>query len=271
MPACVSTSETGRASRRLLLLVCAVLAAAAIPATPTMAQGLSGGGAGGSAPKEGNKAGSPEEEDLGSTPFTEYGEFNEDTEEAADAKFFQYGRFFGVSLSGGLQTVTGNRGLLWKGGFPNVALKIHYWFDFNLSLELGFETASHSYTDTRTNDFVDANMIRTGGGIRYQFDTRDLAAPISFANPYLTLAMASYAKRETSTLEQTTEPDSNIGFSVGAGFEIALKPKKAYLLLDGRAHFVTFKDTLTTNFRSLGLPDLTGQFYTWTAGVLFTW
>ena len=84
----------------------------------------------------------PEEEDFSSSPFTEYGEFNEEQDEAADTKFFQYGRLFGVSLGLGFEGVTGNRGLLWQGGFPMIEMKVHYWFDFNVALDLGFANAS---------------------------------------------------------------------------------------------------------------------------------
>ena len=89
----------------------------------------------------------PEEDDFSNTPFTEYGEFNEEADEEADANFFAHGRFFGVSLGLGFEGVTGNRGLLYQGGFPMVNGKIHYWFDFNFALDMDFYFASHFYTD----------------------------------------------------------------------------------------------------------------------------
>src|SRR4051812_45090894 len=77
----------------------------------------------------------PEEDDFSTTPFTEYGEFNnQEAEEEEDTKFFQYGRFFGLSIGFGTQGVTGNRGQLWQGGFPMVEFKLHYWFDFNIAM-----------------------------------------------------------------------------------------------------------------------------------------
>src|SRR4051812_6901711 len=126
MPASTSTSN------KLLgySLVFACLCALAYARPAKAAEG---------APSAG-KASQPEDEDFTGSPFTEYGEFNEDADEAADAKFFQYGRLFGISLGGGYQGAGGNRGLLWQGGFPNIDFKLHYWFDFNFALDLNFFT-----------------------------------------------------------------------------------------------------------------------------------
>src|SRR5688572_24009328 len=84
-----------------------------------------------------DRTGTPEEDDFSNTPFTEYGEFNEQDDEEAETKFFQYGRFFGVSLAAGYQGVTGNRGIVWKGGLPAIDFKVHCWFDFNTAIQLG--------------------------------------------------------------------------------------------------------------------------------------
>src|SRR5262245_56475291 len=71
------------------------------------------------------KPGQAEDDDFSSTPFTEYGEFNEEAEEIADSRFLQYGRFFGVSVGFGGEGATDNRGLLWQGGFPLFEAKVH--------------------------------------------------------------------------------------------------------------------------------------------------
>src|SRR5688572_16869261 len=85
-------------------------------------------------------------DEFSETPYTRYGEFNEDEDEAEATTFFQYGRFFGVSAGLGFQGVTGNRGLFWRGGFPTLALKVHYWFSFIFALDLEFTTSAHSFT-----------------------------------------------------------------------------------------------------------------------------
>src|SRR4051812_26437303 len=90
----------------------------------------------------------PEEDDFKGSPYTDYGEFNnQEAEEEADTRFFQYGRFFGISLGLGTEQVFGNRGALWNGGFPMIELKLHYWFDFNFALALDVFSAPHFYED----------------------------------------------------------------------------------------------------------------------------
>lgn len=214
----------------------------------------------------------PEEEDFSHTPFTEYGEFNEEAEEAADTKFFQYGRFFGVSLGTGYQGLTGHRGRLWSGGAPAMDFRVHYWFDFNVALDLGVFIAPHYYTsDASSASRVDVKMTRLGLNTKYYFDTKNLSAAISFANPHVLAGAGAYSKVESSPgIEADSE--SVFGLNFGAGLEFAIKPKKVYFQLDGKYHIVTFGDVSNSDFAtSHQIPDLTGDFYTISGSLLFTW
>lgn len=208
------------------------------------------------------------------TPFTEYGEFNEEADEAAETKFFQYGRFFGVSLGVGIEGVTGNRGLLWGSGFPMLDFKVHYWFDFNNALDLGFFNVKHMYeVDTALGGQYDVTMFRFGVDVKHYFDTKDLSAAISFANPYVLLGAGSFTKTEVPDSAGTaaTDTDSAFGLSVGGGLEFVITPRKSYFELEGKLHTVTFKDTYSSMYNSYTGGDLSGYFYTVTANVLFTW
>lgn len=214
--------------------------------------------------------GKSEEEDFSSSPYTEYGEFNEDDEEAATTQYMQYGRFFGASLGLGTHGAFGNRGNLWEGGFPTLDLKLHYWFDFNFALQLGFTTSPHTYT--RSAERYDVRFNRIGIDLKYYFDTRDASAAITFAGPYLVGGVGSITKSETNTVSKTTDHDTAVALSLGAGLEFTLSPKKVYFFMQGTFDIANFKDTNTSEFQaSNGLDDLTGQFYTLTAGMLFTW
>jgi hypothetical protein len=235
------------------------------------AEGSSGGAAAGEKHGE-DKTLKPEDDDYSSTPFTEYGEFHEAGDEEADTKFLQFGRFFGASVGLGFEFVDGNRGALWEGGFPLVDFRLHYWFDFNVALDVGFTTVSQYYDTTVENlGHVDVNMFIVSVDFKYYFDTKNLSAPISFANPYLLLGAGSYSKTENSVSAQSQDQDSSLGVCAGAGFEFIVSPRKVYFALEGKVHFVTFKDTYTTRFSSAGLPDLTGQFFTLSGNLLFTW
>jgi hypothetical protein len=258
----VAVGEAMSLTRVFLLTALATLALA----QPLLAAESSGKSS------EGGKTTTPQDEDFSNSPFTEYGEFNEISEEETDARFFQYGRFFGVSLGLGFEFIDGNRGALWQGGFPMVDFKVHYWFDFNFALTLGFFTANHFFDTTVQNLFhVDANLLHLGIDLKYYIPTSHFSAPISFANPFLVTGFGSYAKTQNSNTQQTQDQDSSVGVSLGAGLEFAISPKKAYFQLEGKVHIVRFKDTFTTNFRSIGLENLTGNFYTFTGNFLFTW
>lgn len=213
----------------------------------------------------------PQEDDFKTSPYMQYGEFNEEKEEEEDAQFFQYGRFFGVSLGLGFETADGNRGAAWQGGFPLFDLKIHYWFDFNFAIDLNFYTVNHSFQTS--SGPTEVNMIRAGIDVKYYFDTQNIAAPISFANPYVVLGVGEYTETQTSgTLEgnQTSSPFTSFAACVGAGFEFAIKPKKTYFTVEGKVHFVHFDSDNTTNFVPQ-LQNTDGNLYTGVAGFLFTW
>jgi len=212
----------------------------------------------------------PEEEEFKQTPYTGYGEFNEQEEEDQSARFFQYGRFFGVSLGLGFNGVTGNRGALYQGGMPAVDFKLMYWFDFNFALELGLTTVQHFYDSTSVGH-GDVTLTRLGVDLRYYLPVENLSAPITFANPYLILGAGSITKSESLRDQGVTSSDSGTGITVGAGLEFTLAPKKVYLGTSARYHVVSFKDTYTTEFTGDNLQDLTGGFFTVLGSVLFTW
>lgn len=217
----------------------------------------------------------PEEDDFSDTPYTEYGEFNEEHDEVSDARFYQYGRFFGVSLGLGYEGATGNRGVLWSGGgFPVIDIKVHYWFDFNIALDLGITTASHYFTTTvGGRGTVDANIFRFGVNVRYAFDTKNVAAPISFASPFVSVGVGSYSKTEVSSNGGDPDNDSSFGISFGGGLEFVVSPRKTYFLLEGKFHMLTFKDTNTGIYQSATpqVDDLNGLFYTFVGSFMFTW
>jgi hypothetical protein len=215
----------------------------------------------------------PQEDDFKNSPYMQYGEFNEEKEEEEDAQFFQFGRFFGVSLGLGYETADGNRGAVWRGGFPLVDFKLHYWFNFDFALDLNFYYAPHSFLNSDGVSSTNLNIIRGGIDLKYYFDTKNIAAPIAFANPYLVLGAGEYSLTESaaSISGNTTPENSNsFGIDAGAGFEFAIKPRKTYFTLEGKIHFVHFDSDNDGNFAPQ-LADSSGNLYTFVAGVLFNW
>ena len=216
----------------------------------------------------------PEEEDFRTSPYGEYGSFNEDKEEEEETRFFHHGRLFGVSAGGGMNFVSGNRGAAWQGGLPLIDLRLHYWFDFNLAADFQFTTVPHSYPDLATGSGrYNVTMIRLGGDLKYYLDIKDLSAAITFANPYFLVGVGAYTKSEVNlNIANTPNSDTAIGISGGLGFEFPLKPKKIFLNLEGRTHFVAFQDNYSSSVPVLfGVDDFTGLFWSATLSLLLTW
>jgi hypothetical protein len=220
-----------------------------------------------------------EEDDYETTPALQYGEFNEQQDEDEDTRFFQSGRFFGLSLGTGIEGATGNRGVLWQGGFPVIDLRVHYWFDFNFALSLGFHLAPHFYEHegiAAAGETIGASTVsftRVGVDVRYYFDMKDVTAAIAFANPYIQAGVGSYSKTETNAASGLPGTDAAFGLAVGGGLEFVLLPRKTYFQIDGKLHMVSFQDVDTTRF-DIGpnaLSDLSGFFYTITGSLMFTW
>lgn len=276
MPACAFTSRLA-----LLLAIASTLgisARASEPPPPVSA--LPGSDA--EAPV--GRTQQPEEDDYRQTPYTSFGEFN-DEEEAEDTKFFQYGRFFGVSLGLGYEGTTGNRGSLYTGGLPAFEVRVHYWFDFNFALTLGIYSARHQYVGAKDdganttpvgdpNQKNEFNLFKYGAELRYYFDTKDSTAAVTFAGPFLQMGLGNYTKSETNlTSPGDIARDSALGLSFGGGLEFPLKPRKSYLNLETKFHSVSFNDTPlgVTTAGGKRVDSTSGLFFTVLASVLFTY
>ncbi len=217
-------------------------------------------------------AGAPKKDDPGlfdqSSPYLEYGDFNTNEDEDTDALYFQYGRFFGLSLGLGYETATGNRGLLYQPAFPRFDAKVHYWFDFQFAMSMGIFFASHSFNFN--GDIFTEQLIGYGLDLQYYFDVRNAAAALSFSNPYIIMGVGAMSKTETHT--QGTSPAGDSGFSVsmGAGLEFPITYKKTYFILEARYATQNFADTSTPVFKSR-VADLSGGFLSLMAHLMFTW
>jgi len=208
--------------------------------------------------------------DFKKSPHAEFGEFNEEEDEASDTRFFQHGRFFGVSAGLGFQGVTGNRGLLWQGGFPTIDVKFHYWFDFQFALDIAFYSAPHFYVNPTSSSRVNASMVMFGVDLKYYIPTKNLGAALTFAGPYLVGGFGGYTKSETDVTSATVTPDASIGVGIGWGLEFVIRHRKTYFQLENKFHFVNFNDRLSTRFAPT-IADLGGVFYTLTGSLLLTW
>jgi hypothetical protein len=203
-----------------------------------------------------------------SSPYLEYGDFNSNEDEDTDTLYYQYGRFFGISLGLGYESATGNRGKIYNSAFPRVDIALQYWFDFNFAMDLDVFFANHSYTYNGSSTAV--KLIGYGMDIKYYFDVRNASAPLSFANPFLIFGAGAISKSETS-VTSAGGADSTFSVGLGAGLEFPISYRKTYFTLQGKYNTQSFADTVTTNFQSQGAPDLSGGFFSLSGGLLFVW
>jgi hypothetical protein len=222
-------------------------------------------------PPSGPGAPGPKKDDTGlfdqSSPYLEYGDFSLNEEENEDSQYFQYGRFFGLSFGAGYQTATGNRGKLYNPALPRFDLRVHYWFNFNFAADMGIFFANHSFFDSNLNYQV--KLIGYNAHLKYYFDVRDAAAPLTFANPYLIGGFGVISKTQTSSTQGTPDTDSTMSVSAGAGLEFPISYKKTYLGLEMLYHTQSFLDTDETRYKSV--TDLSGGFMTLLAHFMFVW
>lgn len=227
----------------------------------------------------------PEEDDYSSTPFTEYGEFQNEDEEAEDLKFYQYGRLFGVGLGIGQAGATGNRGRLFNGGFPAIDIRTTYWFDFNTALDLTLLNFKWSFAHPAVGN-VSSSVTEIGLDLKYYFDVTNLGATLSFCNPFIVFGVGEYTYSRTfsnttdSTGAAQNIKDHSFGINGGLGLEFALKPKKVYFDMVGKFHSVVFSDTDANTYAQTNaagqpiqpyIPNQEGLFYTVIGSFLFTW
>lgn len=209
-------------------------------------------------------------------PFSDYGEFDSSEDEAADEKFFQFGRFFGIGIGTGFTTATGDAGKIYQGGFPTVDLRLAYWFDFQFALQLSVQNSSHNY-DISPDGLTNTNLFRTLVAIKYYFDTKDLSAPITFIGPHLIAGFGYYQRTDNvgsgsnNALDQTTVSSSAAGFNAGLGFELTMKPKKTYLQIETLGHFINFPDGNDGHFSGVKIATRNGIWLSTTVSLMFTW
>ncbi len=203
-----------------------------------------------------------------SSPYLDYGDFNMNEEENDDALYFQYGRFFGVSLGAGYQAATGNRGKLYEAALPRVDIRMHYWFNFNFAMDLGVWFANHQFSYGGANTKV--NLVGYGIHLKYYFDVKDASAALTFANPFIEFGAGAISKSESTLASSLPDITSTLSMDIGGGLEFPITHKKTYFIVEGLYHTQSFPDSIDDQF-ILRVPNLSGGFITVMGHFMFVW
>lgn len=209
----------------------------------------------------GNNSSSPEKHyliaqtdpDEAYDPFSDYSEFDEDSEEEADVNFFRNGRFLTVGLVGGYRSFTDNMAEIYTGG-PIFGVTLTYFFDLRLAMSIGFQTGDHAVGFTASNKAYsysgNVSISSINFDMKHYMNTQNVTRGLADLNPYFLAGFGEFYRTYTLTNYEGYSRDSTTGFDIGAGVEIPLMRKKAFLGIQGTYNFVTFNDE-----NKSGIPD----------------
>lgn len=201
-------------------------------------------------------------------PFSDYVPFEDEYDVDEDERFMYFGRFFAISLGTGIHQFDGNMGKLYNAALPVLDFRLLYFFDFRLAGEIGVSSASHAFK-TDVNGFTEVNLFRLNADMKYYFNTQDMGAAITAANPYAVAGVSNTFRTQIFQDLVDVRKDTAFALSAGLGMEFALKPRKTSLGIEARMHQIFFKDRYDQEYLPVGLEDTTGNMYSFITSVLF--
>jgi hypothetical protein len=216
--------------------------------------------------------GAEEQQQAGSqelaNPFSDFVPFEDEYDIDEDERFMYFGRFFAISLGTGLHKFGGNIGKLYNVAVPVVDFRMMYFFDFRLAGNIGISSASHAF-NAEPNGAVEVSILRLNADMKYYFDTKNVGAAITAANPYAIVGVSQTFRSQAFQTLNDVQKDNALAVSGGLGMEFALKPRKTSLGIEGRAHQIFFRDRFEQTYLQSGLNDLSGNMYSLITSVIF--
>lgn len=204
------------------------------------------------------------EPDEAYDPFIDYSEFEEESDEEADINFFRNGRFLTLGMAAGTRGFTGNFSDMYKSNL-NFGLIMTYFFDLRLAMSLGFQTGDHAVKIATTQNTYDGNVSITSinADLKYYFNTQNVTRGLADLNPYALLGVGQFYRTYNLSRTNSYSKDNTVGFNLGAGLEIPLMRKKAFLGLQAVYHLVEFDDENSRYIdgNEYALKEPSGDFY----------
>ncbi len=239
-------------ARILFLLALSLTLSAALPAPIALAA------------EDTQQAGSQEL----SNPFSDFVPFEDEYDVDEDERFMYFGRFFAISLGTGLHKFGGNMGKLYNTAIPVIDFRLIYFFDFRLAGQIGISSASHAF-NAEPSGAVEVSLFRLNADLKYYFDTKNMGAAITTANPYMVAGFSQTYRTQVFQTENSVEKDNAFAVSGGLGMEFALKPRKTSIGVEARYHQIFFQDRNENQYLPSGLEDLTGPMYSLITSLIF--
>lgn len=185
-------------------------------------------------------------------PFADYNEFEQQSEEEADIHFLRNGRYLTLAFLSGYRSFLGGGFTKAYQGQIDYGVEFSYFFDLQVAGSLAYSTGDHpvffrSYTDPgytviskEYSGSVNIQMIDFH--IKYYFNTDNITKGLADLNPYTLVGTGYYIRSYSLSETLGAEPDKVVGFKLGAGIEIPLLKRRAYLGLQSTYRYVQFPD-----------------------------
>lgn len=212
-------------------------------------------------------------------PFSDYNEFDQETDEEADIHFLRNGRYLTLGLLAGYRGFT--KGFA-EGYDPslNYGVQFSYFFDLNLAAALSYSTGDHGVAFQSFDDagLTDPSQTYTGTvniqifdiHLKYYVNTDNVTKGLAELNPYLMVGTGMFVRTYNLNESFANEPDKVVGFRVGGGIEIPMVQRRFYIGAQGLFNYVQFPDennhfideggSGTPNLKSIS-PHLDGDIF----------
>lgn len=193
---------------------------------------------------------SPEADDS-FDPFSDYNEFDQETEEEADIHFLRNGRYLTLGLLLGYRDFTQGFSEGYEGAL-NYGVQFSYFFDLNLAAALSYSTGDHSVAFTSYDDAALTQVSEPYTGtvniqifdihVKYYMNTDNVTKGLADLNPYLLVGTGMFVRTYNLNESFTNDPDKVIGFRLGGGIEIPIVQRRFYIGAQGIFNYVQFPD-----------------------------
>lgn len=180
-------------------------------------------------------------------PFSDYSEFDQDSDEEADVNFFRNGRLLTLGLAAGPRQFTENMAKAYGSG-PNFGIQISYFFDLKTALGIGIMTGDSglkfsTISGNTVNNYTGSVSFSTiNFNIKYFMNTQNVTKGLADINPYLLGGFSQWYRTVTIAEFSSQSRENVMGADIGIGLEVPLMRRKAYLGIQATYHYINFAD-----------------------------
>ncbi|AZZ36740.1 hypothetical protein CIK05_08025 [Bdellovibrio sp. qaytius] len=184
-------------------------------------------------------------------PFSDYNEFDQETDEEADIHFLRNGRYLTLGLLLGYRGFTKGFAEGYEGGL-NYGVQFSYFFDLNLAAALSYTTGDHNvaFRSYTTPALTQQSSAYTGTvniqifdiHIKYYLNTDNVTKGLADLNPYMLVGTGMFVRTYNLNESFANDPDKVVGFRLGAGIEIPLVQRRFYFGAQAIYNYVQFPD-----------------------------